>query len=78
MDCPNVEFVFCGADRRKDSIEIGKINIEGECRVLMLQLGIPHMATTMILDDNHGGVFQFESTSHSLFTKLKDAAVIVV
>merc|ERR1739844_592404 len=25
-----------------------------------LQLGIPHMSTIMILDDDHGGVFQFE------------------
>ena len=25
-----------------------------------LQLGTPHMATIMILDDDHGGVFQFE------------------
>ena len=24
-----------------------------------LQLGTPHMATIMILDDDHGGIFQF-------------------
>jgi len=48
--------------RRKDGIEIGNINVEGEGMVPMLQLGTPHMATIMILDDDHGGVFQFENT----------------
>jgi len=45
--------------RRKDGIEIPNINVEGEM-VPSLQLGTPHMATIMILDDDHGGVFQFE------------------
>merc|ERR1712080_253366 len=26
-----------------------------------IQLGTPHVATIMILDDDHGGVFQFEN-----------------
>ena len=26
-----------------------------------IQLGTPHVATIMILDDDHGGVFQFET-----------------
>merc|ERR1711997_1240717 len=43
--------------RRKDGIPIP--DIEGEM-VPSLQLGIPHMSTIMILDDDHGGVFQFE------------------
>jgi len=45
--------------RRKDGIEIPSIDVEGEM-VPSLQLGTPHMATIMILDDDHGGVFQFE------------------
>merc|ERR1711944_73406 len=45
--------------RRKDGIEIPNINVEGEM-VPALQLGTPHMATIMILVDDHGGVFQFE------------------
>jgi len=45
--------------KRKDGIDIPSINVEGEM-VPSLQLGIPHMSTIMILDDDHGGVFQFE------------------
>ena len=46
--------------RRKDGIEIPNMDVEGEM-VPALQLGTPHMATIMILDDDHGGVFQFEN-----------------
>jgi solute carrier family 8 (sodium/calcium exchanger) len=46
--------------RRKDGIEIPQMSVEGEM-VASLQLGTPHMATIMILDDDHGGVFQFEN-----------------
>ena len=46
--------------RRKDGIEIPNMDVEGQM-VPSLQLGTPHMATIMILDDDHGGVFQFES-----------------
>jgi len=45
--------------RRKDGIPIPDMEVEGEM-VPSLQLGIPHMSTIMILDDDHGGVFQFE------------------
>merc|ERR1712012_480304 len=45
--------------RRKDGIEIPNMNVDGEM-VPSLQLGTPHMATIMILDDDHGGLFQFE------------------
>merc|ERR1712045_603410 len=45
--------------RRKDGIEIPNMNVDCEM-VPSLQLGIAHMATIMILDDDHGGVFQFE------------------
>jgi len=45
--------------RRKDGIAIPEMNVEGEM-VPSLQLGIPHMSTIMILDDDHGGVFCFE------------------
>jgi solute carrier family 8 (sodium/calcium exchanger) len=44
--------------RRKDGIEISNIEVDGNL-VPSIQLGTPHMATIMILDDDHGGVFQF-------------------
>jgi len=47
--------------RRKDGIEIGQMQTD-DGMVPSLQLGTPHMATIMILDDDHGGVFQFENT----------------
>merc|ERR1712066_775161 len=46
--------------RRKDGIETPQMEVEG-AMVPSLQLGIPHMSTIMILDDDHGGVFQFEN-----------------
>lgn len=30
-------------------------------QVPSIQLGTPHLATIMVLDDDHGGVFQFDS-----------------
>jgi solute carrier family 8 (sodium/calcium exchanger) len=45
--------------RRKDGIEIPNLDVDGKL-VPSIQLGTPHMATIMILDDDHGGVFQFE------------------
>ena len=36
---------------------ISDINVEGKM-VPSIQLGTPHMATIMILDDDHGGIFQ--------------------
>jgi len=48
--------------RRKDGIEIPQMSVEGEGMVPSIQLGTPHMATIMILDDDHGGIFQFENT----------------
>merc|ERR1712088_810855 len=45
--------------RRKDGIAIPEMNVDGTM-VPSLQLGTPHMATIMILDDDHGGLFQFE------------------
>ena len=50
--------------RRKDGIEIGPHEVEDEQghkkMEPSIQLGTPHLATIMILDDDHGGVFQFE------------------
>merc|ERR1712165_284540 len=46
--------------RRKDGIEIPQMNVEGQM-VPSIQLGTPHVATIMILDDDHGGLFQFEN-----------------
>jgi len=46
--------------RRKDGIEIPEIEIDGTL-VPSIQLGTPYLATIMILDDDHGGIFQFES-----------------
>ena len=52
--------------RRKDGIAIPEMNVEGEM-VPSLQLGIPHMSTIMILDDDHGGVFCFEEHEAQFF-----------
>merc|ERR1712036_141153 len=46
--------------RRKDGIEIPQMEVEGQM-VPSIQLGTPHVATIMILDDDHGGIFQFEN-----------------
>ena len=46
--------------RRKDGIETPQMSVEGQM-VPSIQLGTPHVATIMILDDDHGGVFQFEN-----------------
>ena len=48
--------------RRKDGIEIPQMNVEGEGMVPSIQLGTPHMATIMILDDDHGDIFQVGKT----------------
>ena len=51
--------------RRKDGIDISNIEVEDDSgarkMVPSIQLGTPHLATIMVLDDDHGGVFQFES-----------------
>ena len=46
--------------RRKDGIETPQMSVEGQM-VPSIQLGTPHVATIMILDDDHGGLFQFEN-----------------
>jgi len=50
--------------RRKDGREIKEIDVEGDdgkvTKQPSCQLGTPHMATIMILDDDHGGIFGFE------------------
>jgi len=51
--------------RRKDGVPISNMTIQeektGELKeVPSIQLGTPHMATIMVLDDDHGGVFVFE------------------
>merc|ERR1712121_534880 len=50
--------------RRKDGKAFKEIEVEGEEGVSKMQpscqLGTPHMATIMILDDDHGGIFGFE------------------
>merc|ERR1719147_558978 len=52
--------------RRKDGMPFSQIEAENEDGVLTkqasCQLGTPHMATIMILDDDHGGIFGFEDT----------------
>jgi len=52
--------------RRKDGKPIAEINVEGDDGAVSkqpaIQLGTPHMATIMILDDDHGGIFGFEET----------------
>merc|ERR1712102_126943 len=50
--------------RRKDGKPFKEIEVEGEAGRRSMQascqLGTPHMATIMILDDDHGGIFGFE------------------
>jgi solute carrier family 8 (sodium/calcium exchanger) len=53
--------------RRKDGIAIHEVEVTDEAaggetkKVPSIQLGTPHMATIMVLDDDHGGVFQFDT-----------------
>jgi len=50
--------------RRKDGKSIAEMDVEDNAgkvsKVPSIQLGTPHMATIMILDDDHGGIFSFE------------------
>merc|ERR1719367_1494859 len=47
--------------RRKDGMDIPQMaSLVDGAMVPSLQLGTPHMATIMILDDDHSGVFQFQ------------------
>jgi len=50
--------------RRKDGRNFKEIEVENEdgkkSMQASTQLGTPHMATIMILDDDHGGIFGFE------------------
>jgi len=52
--------------RRKDGKPFQEILVSGEDGVESMQpgiqLGTPHMATIMILDDDHGGIFSFDDT----------------
>jgi len=50
--------------RRKDGKNFSEMSVTGEDGIAKMQpsiqLGTPHMATIMILDDDHGGIFSFE------------------
>merc|ERR1711971_1149130 len=50
--------------RRKDGKAFSEMSVTGEDGIAKMQpsiqLGTPHMATIMILDDDHGGIFSFE------------------
>merc|ERR1712001_759691 len=50
--------------RRKDGRAFSEISVTGEDGIAKMQpsiqLGTPHMATIMILDDDHGGIFSFD------------------
>jgi solute carrier family 8 (sodium/calcium exchanger) len=50
--------------RRKDGKNIAEMDVEDNAGKVTkqpsIQLGTPHMATIMILDDDHGGIFSFE------------------
>merc|ERR1719312_2181098 len=52
--------------RRKDGMPISEIEVAGDdgkkSTQPSIQLGTPHMATIMILDDDHGGIFGFEDS----------------
>ena len=56
-DYPDTTEKLPSNPRRKDGMGISDINVEGKM-VPSIQLGTPHMATIMILDDDHGGIFQ--------------------
>jgi len=50
--------------RRKDGKPFGEIQVEDDNGRMSMQpstqMGTPHMATIMILDDDHGGIFSFD------------------
>merc|ERR1712168_803933 len=52
--------------RRKDGKAFSEISVTGEDGIAKMQpsiqLGTPHMATIMILDDDHGGIFGFDDS----------------
>jgi len=52
--------------RRKDGKPFQEISVAGDDGVVKqqpsIQLGTPHMATIMILDDDHGGIFSFDDS----------------
>merc|ERR1712200_244732 len=52
--------------RRKDGMPISEMDVADESgkhsKQPSIQLGTPHMATIMILDDDHGGIFGFEDS----------------
>jgi len=52
--------------RRKDGMPIASMEVAGDdgkkSTQPSIQLGTPHMATIMILDDDHGGIFGFEDS----------------
>merc|ERR1712168_1364987 len=52
--------------RRKDGMPISTLTVTDEdgkrSQQPSIQLGTPHMATIMILDDDHGGIFGFEDS----------------
>merc|ERR1712200_106350 len=52
--------------RRKDGMPFAEIDVADESgkhsKQPSIQLGTPHMATIMILDDDHGGIFGFEDS----------------
>jgi len=52
--------------RRKDGMKINDMEVVDETgkrtQAPSIQLGTPHMATIMILDDDHGGIFGFEDS----------------
>merc|ERR1712200_48430 len=58
-------YIRMGNLRRKDGMPFAEIDVEDAetgnvSRQPNIQLGTPHMATIMILDDDHGGIFGFE------------------
>merc|ERR1711990_57149 len=52
--------------RRKDGKAFSEISVTGEDGIAKMQpsiqLGTPHMASIMILDDDHGGIFSFDDS----------------
>merc|ERR1719220_1772089 len=57
----NIFYIRISNPRRKDGMDIPQMaSLVDGAMVPSLQLGTPHMATIMILDDDHSGIFQFQ------------------
>merc|ERR1712102_204635 len=68
--------------RRKDGREIKQIEVEDDegkkSMQANCQLGTPHMATIMILDDDHGGIFGFSESEAEIVESVGEYELKVI